>query len=124
MSGSTFNISLAAMDMSQTNTFVGPGGMALSVTCGESSVSVWTKSNWTCGSNSLKIDVSSFTLETDEWKFQVHAKPVYGHISGLKRRIDMTVAPVKDLSSSEAPHGLVGQSFDGTGIPRRGRLDQ
>ena len=48
------------------------------------------------------------------------AQPVYGRLAGAHHRLDVTIAALAE----EEAHGLIGQSFDGSEIPRFGRVDQ
>ena len=47
---------------------------------------------------------------------------VYGRVSGLKHRIDVSVSARGDAAACSLPHGLVGQSFSST-APRHGKKD-
>lgn len=54
----------------------------------------------------------------------VWARPVYDPIAGPSRRLDVQFQPrVPEAALEAAPHGIVGQSFDGDGRPRVGRRD-
>ena len=51
-------------------------------------------------------------------------QPTYNIVSGPAHRIDLTVSPIVPVQKlGVRPHGLIGQSFDGSGVPRFGRVD-
>ena len=77
-----------------------------------------------CDEAVAAIDFSVLTVVTDEWKVQVRGNAIYGRIRGPKHRLDLGFEPrVDERSLAAAPHGLVGQSYDGSDIPRHGKLD-
>jgi len=44
--------------------------------------------------------------------------------NGHKKRLDVSIVPLKDVARSEvAPHGLIGQTFDGDGVAIDGAID-
>lgn len=51
---------------------------------------------------------SSLIFENEEWNLKITPQPVYDHISGLDKRIDIVVQQL----SSFVSHGIVGQSFN------------
>ena len=52
-------------------------------------------------------------------------QPVYGRLSGPAHRLDVALEPlVAEEKFAAKPHGLVGQSYDGSKVPRYGRVDQ
>jgi len=83
-----------------------------------------------CGEVQLQANHSSVTLSTPEWNFTVAPKAVpdyyhrADHISGPKVRLDAHFAlRVPEASLKVSPHGLIGQSFDGSGIAVDGAHD-
>ena len=52
--------------------------------------------------------------------------PAYiGRLSGPAHRLDVALEPlVAEEKFAAKPHGLVGQSYDGSKVPRYGRVDQ
>ena len=51
-------------------------------------------------------------------------QPTYNIVSGPAHRIDLTVSPLVPIEKlGVRPHGLIGQSFDGSRVPRFGRVD-
>jgi len=49
---------------------------------------------------------------------------VFGRVSGPQHRLDVSMTPRgSEAQLSWLPHGIVGQSFDGDGLPHSGRLD-
>ncbi len=76
-----------------------------------------------CDEIALSIDVSTLTIKTPNWLFSVTGMPVYTSYDGPTRRLDFTV----EFDGEEVdirPHGLIGQSYDGTMIPRFGKTDK
>ena len=84
-----------------------------------------------CGEVQLQANHSSVTLSTPEWNFTVAPKAVpdyyhrsVDHISGPTVRLDAHFAlRVPEASLKVSPHGLIGQSFDGSGIAVDGARD-
>ena len=70
------------------------------------------------------MDVATATLDVDEWELTLTIRPVYDRLQGPHRRLDLGMRPkVPDRALAVAPHGIVGQSFDGDALPRKGRVD-
>lgn len=75
-----------------------------------------------CDEIELRAVVSSLSVSTADWRFDLTGQPVYGRISGPTHRVDLKVVALAD-DTEGAAHGIVGQTFDGSGIARIGRLD-
>ena len=91
--------------------------------CDNEKVTLGPKSQKACGDTQVSIEYSTLTMKTPEWKVTVAAQPVFDRISGPSHRLDISFESLK-LDEDHLPHGIIGQSFDGSGIPRFGRLDQ
>lgn len=76
-----------------------------------------------CDEIALSIDVSTLSIKTPNWLFLVTGMPVYASYHGPTRRLDFTIEfDGKELEIR--PHGLIGQSYDGSMIPRFGKTDK
>ena len=76
-----------------------------------------------CDEIAFSIDVSTLSIKTPNWLFSIAGMPVYASYDGPTRRLDLTVA-FHGNESEIRPHGLIGQSYDGTMIPRFGETDK
>ena len=64
------------------------------------------------------------SIRAHGWEVNATRKPVYNHVSGPNWRFDFTLRPLADESKWTChPHGIIGQSFDGTGIGLLGKMD-
>lgn len=75
-----------------------------------------------CDELSITTDLSSFHVHAHEWTVHVRGQPVYDHVSGPTRRVDVSFRPSVRVFAVQ-PHGIVGQSFDGSDRIRKGRED-
>ena len=97
----------------------------VNATCGGEAATLGPKSVLDCDGLRASIDWSTLTVATGEWLVKVTGQPVYGRVSGPAHRLDIALEPlVAEDKLAAKPHGLVGQSFDGTKVPRYGRVDQ
>ena len=92
-------------------------------TCGGAAFVMGPKAAYQCDDLRLSVDLSTLTMVTRQWRFKLSGRPIYGRISGPLNRLDISVEALVDESSLGA-HGLIGQSFDGSKVPRYGRVDQ
>ena len=77
-----------------------------------------------CEEFEIKTAHSSGTFETPEWSIRVTPQPVYDRVSGPKTRLDLNIRPkVSETSMKVAPHGIIGQSFDGDNRAVNGKVD-
>lgn len=74
-----------------------------------------------CGGARVVRRYASLLVTTPEWNVTLVGRPVHGHVAGAARRIDLGLGL---LRPSGPLHGLVGQSFDGSRCPRRGRMER
>jgi len=88
------------------------------------------KNRQECGEVVLQSNYSSVLLSLPEWNITVspRAVPSYDHqknwLSGPKVRLDLGFSlRVPEESLQVAPHGIIGQSFDGDGIGINGARD-
>ena len=82
----------------------------------------WT--NWTGDGVVAEQLMLTTSIRAHDWEVNVTRKPVYNHVTGPKWRFDFTIRPLVSESSWTCfPHGLIGQSFDGTGIGLLGKMD-
>jgi len=106
---------------------VGPGNWGWSVvngTCGWVRFTLRPNRQTTCRGSTVRTNYSSAVIRLPEWAVEVFARPVYDRIDGPLHRLDLSLGPLRDDADLPAwPHGLVGQSFDGDGRARHGRLD-
>ena len=83
------------------------------------------KAAYQCDDMRLSVDLSTLTMVTRQWRFKLSGRPIYGRISGPLNRLDIALEPlVAEEKFAAKPHGLVGQSYDGSKVPRYGRVDQ
>jgi hypothetical protein len=77
-----------------------------------------------CEATEVVTNYSSATIRTSEWDIGIRVREVFGWVNGPRHRLDVSMTPlVPEAKLSWLPHGIVGQSFDGDGLPRHGRLD-
>ena len=62
-------------------------------------------------------------IKNQQWLIKITGVAVYDRISGPHHRVGTALQPVAD-TSDVLPHGLVGQSFGSSEVPRYGRVDQ
>ena len=120
ITGKLFNVTYDAATMD------GNSQAMVSGLCGREAVSpLGADAVRTCDEISASVDFSTLAITTPQWRVKISGVPIYGRISGPTHRIDVGIEPlVAEDELSPKPHGLVGQSFDGSGVPRYGRLDQ
>ena len=84
----------------------------------------WMKQQKICDELAISVDSSTVTFESKEWLISIIGNPVYGRIDGPRHRLDISITQkVPDHLFAVAPHGIIGQSYDGDGVPRKGKLD-
>ena len=77
-----------------------------------------------CDDLDIEVDYSSATIRATDWEIDAMGQPVRNWISGARHRLDIGTAFTGNYGQDHRPHGLVGQSFDGSHAPRRGRVDR
>jgi hypothetical protein len=68
----------------------------------------------------------TLVIRADGWEVNATRKPIYNRLSGpYSSRFDIRMQPLNPAATANAvaPHGLIGQSFDGDGIAVDGALD-
>ena len=75
-----------------------------------------------CDEIELAIDVSTLSIKTSNWSFEITANPVYDSYSGPTRRLDF-LCEFYGNETDVRPHGLIGQSYDGGKRRRIGKTD-
>lgn len=101
-------------------------GALVTATCGDGRLVLErNKGAVSCSGVKVNLNGSTLTLVGSEWFISITGSPVYNRLSGPHHRVDVKLQPLlaEELLASK-PHGLVGQSFDGSHVPRFGRLDQ
>lgn len=64
----------------------------------------------------------SLTVTTSEWR--THAAVTKGASRRGNLHLDIQVQPLYDMATEKAsPHGLLGQTYDGDGVPKHGKRD-
>lgn len=76
-----------------------------------------------CDGVNVSMAYSSMTVDAGDWTIKVAPQPVYEHISGPRRRIDLSLHLNVPESTLVAPHGILGQAYDGDGLAVNGRQD-
>jgi len=104
------------------------GWHAANLTCGSDpnarAQAMHFKMRRSCGAANPMRGYSSLTVELPEWRVSVTPQPVFGHLEGPRRRLDLWLVPrVPEAELAVWPHRLIGQSFDGDGAPLSGRVD-
>ena len=93
-------------------------------TCEQNRFVLGPHGRFNCDDLHVEIDYSSATIRAKGWEIDAMGQPVQNWLSGAKHRIDVGTALISNFKSKERPHGLVGQSFDGSNVPRYGRTDK
>lgn len=88
-------------------------------TCGGKRFKLGPHRSTICHSLKASVDYSSIMIETNEWYMLFTGQPIYNNMWGPTHRIDASFAPRFELDA----HGLIGQSYDGSGVPRIGAKD-
>lgn len=100
------------------------GWRVINGTCMGRPFKLGPKASRQCDSATIRTDYASGTIETPEWVVTISARPVYNRVHGPKHRLDIGMKPrVAERDLSAWPHGVIGQSFDGDGMPIGGKKD-
>jgi len=100
------------------------GWKQINGTCGGRYVQLALNSHRQCAHVDIKTDYASALIQVPEWELRVAARNVWNRISGPKHRLDLSMKPLLPEPDLAAwPHGIIGQSFDGDGLPVNGRQD-
>ena len=100
------------------------GGRMVNGTCGGSPFTLGPMAGKVCEQTHVHTNSSSVNISTPEWELGIRVRQVFGRVSGPQHRLDVSMTPrVSEAQLSWLPHGFVGQSFDGDGLPRSGRLN-
>ena len=75
-----------------------------------------------CDDMTAMVDYATLKIYGASWYFEVRGRNVYNRIEGPHHRLDLHMKTSANLEQMR-PHGIIGQSFDGTHIPRIGRTD-
>ena len=119
--GEYLNLTYSADQLNE----VGQSPHVVYATCRGERFTMGPSSKNRCDDIEASIDWNTLTVLSGQWVMKVSGRPIYDRISGPHHRLDLSAFPsVKESEFGVEPHGLVGQSFDGTGVPRYGRLDQ
>ena len=93
-------------------------------TCGGNLFTLGPIARKVCKQTQVHTNLSSVNISTPEWEIGIRVRQVFGRVSGPQHRLDVSMTPRgSEAQLSWPPHGIVGQSFDGDGLPRSGRLD-
>lgn len=72
----------------------------------------------------LSMDYSSLHVVTSEWEVVITPQPVYDHVAGPTKRLDVQVkARVPEEKFAVPPHGIIGQSWDRDHVAVNGKQD-
>ena len=72
----------------------------------------------------MRMNYNSFNISTTEWVVMIRPKPIYNHITGPKKRLDIHIENnVPQFNFINKPHGLLGQSFDSDHIAVFGMIE-
>jgi len=85
---------------------------------------LYPKRSKICDNLRIERDYWSIQANFIEWDVGVHAKHIYDRISGPYHRVDVQFFQKKLYQDFHTPpHGIVGQSFDNSTLPRFGKID-
>ena len=77
-----------------------------------------------CDEIKVRMDYATMFVDSDEWTIRISPRPVYNRISGPHHRMDIELKPLIDERRMiVAPHGILGQAYDGDGLAVMGKLD-
>jgi hypothetical protein len=123
MAGNFFNLSYIPGELNEADK--APIERVVVASCGNRTSDFGSSRDSYCDNLYATMDASTLTVRTLEWEIKVTGRPIWDRLSGAHHRIDLALKPlVAEEKLSAKPHGLVGQSFDGSDIARQGRLDQ
>lgn len=120
-SGKDFKLSYDAAALTDHESW--RGAQMVTATCGDDRLPAVTKGSIRCDNLEAIVDANKLEFKNEQWLIEIKGEPVYNRISGPHHRVDIAFLPVADTLRGKT-HGLVGQSFDGSEVPRYGRLDQ
>ena len=121
MTGNFFNLSYIADELNEDD----KSARVVDASCGNRTTNLGSSQKSYCDDLHAEMDANTLTVRTKEWEIKVTGRPIWDRLSGAHHRIDLALKPlVAEEKLSAKPHGLVGQSFDGTDVARHGRLDQ
>jgi len=126
-----FNVTVDALTDNEAypGVWLGWSGVTASCSMRKTRDPLWTKpvrihESRNCDEITIKTDYTSTTMLTREFNITVIKLAVYDHISGPTRRLDMEISlRVPEAALMAQPHGIIGQGWDGTGKPRKGKTD-
>ena len=78
-----------------------------------------------CGWAVARMGYATLTVTTGDWRFRAQVRPVFDHVSGVRRRLDLQTSrrPSAAPHAPHEPHGLLGQGFRAGTTPLHGRED-
>lgn len=120
-SGKDFKLSYDAAALTDHESW--RGAEMVTATCGDDRLPAVTKGSIRCDNLEAIVNANKLEFKNEQWLIEIKGEPVYNRISGPHHRVDIALLPVADTFRGKT-HGLVGQSFDGSEVPRYGRLDQ
>jgi hypothetical protein len=95
----------------------------VTASCGQSKpYSFGLHGKHSCSEIEAHVDFNTLHVVTPQWEIRVRGQPIYNRVSGPMHRLDVAFESLVAVESLSA-HGIIGQSFDGSGIPRYGRMD-
>lgn len=92
-------------------------------TCDKKRFALGPHGRWECDNLGAEIDYSTATIRANGWEIDAMGQPVQRWLRGPKHRIDIGTVFTGTRIDGKRPHGLVGQTFDGSHVPRNGRRD-
>lgn len=91
--------------------------------CDNRGFSIGPHSRRECDNLGVEVDYSSATIRANGWEIDAMGQPIYNQMRGAHHRLDIGTASISSYEPNTRPHGLVGQSFDGSNSPRYGLID-
>ena len=77
-----------------------------------------------CDEVAVTRSYSTMHLAAPDWQLSISPRPVFDRISGAHHRMDLRIKLVTpEAKLPTAPHGIIGQSWDGDGLATDGQVD-
>jgi len=77
-----------------------------------------------CDEVTVTRSYSTMHLAAPDWQLSISPRPVFDRISGAHHRMDLRIKLVTpEAKLPTAPHGIIGQSWDGDGLATDGQVD-
>eukprot|EP00967_Tisochrysis_lutea_P079015 scaffold107915_cov30-Tisochrysis_lutea.AAC.3 len=100
------------------------GWRSVNGSCAGRSFALGPKASRQCYDSIVATGYASAQILLPEWQLNISARRVWKRVDGPLHRLDLAMRPtVTERDLSAWPHGIIGQSYDGDGLPIHGRRD-